>query len=101
MRHRGAKIHDGIMTPVGRPAAAYGDQSTAGKCRLGYVIGLMSFTLRGPRHIIQWTSEFARKLVQSSLGGEVYALREMADHMPMLREFYAHSLDLAPGMLGP
>ena len=71
-----------------------------GKRRLGYVIGLVSPTLRGPRHINQWTSEFARMLVKSSSGGEVYALSEMAGHMSMLQEFYAHFTGLPPGKVG-
>ena len=55
---------------------------------LGYIIGLMSSTLQGPVHIIQWTSKFTRKRVKSSLGGEIFALSEMWDHMEMIREFY-------------
>ena len=77
-----------------------GDQPTMGKCRLAYVVGLMSSTLRGPRNIIQWTSKFTRKLVRCSLGGKVYVSSEMADHMSMLREFYAHFMDPGPGMVG-
>ena len=48
MRAPGGKIHCGAMPPVGGPDAADGDQSLDGKCRLGLVIGLMSFTISGP-----------------------------------------------------
>ena len=34
------------------------------------------------------------------MGGEVYAFSEISDHMSMLREFYAHFLDMSPGMVG-
>ena len=44
---------------------------------MGYVIGLMSSTLKGPRHILQRTSKFTRKMVKSSMGREIYALSEM------------------------
>ena len=60
----------------------------------------MSPTFRGLRHIIQWASKFTRKLVESSLGGEVYAFSEMPDHMSMIREFRQLFFDLAPGMVG-
>ena len=75
------------MALAGRSGAAYGDQSSLGKCRLGYAIGLMSSTLSGPSHIIQRTSKFTREMVKSSLGGEVYAFSEMLGHMSMLRDF--------------
>ena len=55
---------------------------------MGYVIGLMSSTLTGPRHVLQWSSKFTRKPVGSSLGGELYALSAMADHMSLLRHYY-------------
>ena len=71
MRRRGEEIRDETMTLVEWPGAASGDRSATGKRRLGYSIGLMSSTLRRPRHIIQWTSEYTRQLVKSSLGGEV------------------------------
>ena len=38
MRSRGETTHCETMTPVGRSAAAYGDQSAEYKSRLGYVI---------------------------------------------------------------
>ena len=70
------------------------------KCRLGYGFGLMSSTLCGPCHIVQWASKFTRKLVKSSLGGEVCAFSEMLDYMSMLRGFYGHFADVYPGMVG-
>ena len=99
-RHREETIHGNAMTLAAWSDAAYVDQSSMGKCRLGYVIGLMSPNLYGPCHIIHWTSKFTRKLVESSLGGEVYALSEMLDHVSMLREFYGHFADLRRGMAG-
>ena len=53
-RQRRETIHGGTMTLVGWSNAACGDRPTTGKCRLGYVIGLMSSTLRGPCRIPQW-----------------------------------------------
>ena len=47
-----------------------------------------------------WSSKFTRKFVKRSLGGEVYAYSEMADHVSLLREFYAHFLDLPLGLVG-
>ena len=72
-RARGERIHKGAMTFVGRSDAAYGWLSEEGRCRLGYIVGLTSSSLSGPRHMIQWASKFTRKLVRSSLDGEVYA----------------------------
>ena len=88
------------MTLVGWSDAAYGDQSTLSKRRPGYVIGLMSATLRRPCPKIHWASKFARDSVESSLGWEMHAFSAMLDHMPMLQEFYAHSLDPAQRMVG-
>ena len=90
----------GAMALVGWSDAAYGNTTCVGKCRLGYLIGVMSSNLCGPCHIIQWTSKFTRKLVKSSLGGEVYAFSEMLDHMSMLREFYGNIAGSKPGMIG-
>ena len=88
------------MALAGWSDAAYGNTTCMGKCRLGYVIGVMSSNLSGPCHIIQWTSKFTRKLVKSSLGGEVYAFSEMLGHMSMLREFYGHFAGSNPGLIG-
>ena len=88
------------MSLVGWSDAAYGRLSEEGRCRLGYIIGLMSSSLSGPCHVLQWTSKFTRKLVKSSLGGEVYAFSEMVDHMSLIREFYAPFVDIPPGMVG-
>ena len=76
------------MTLVGLSDAAYGDQSSEGKCRVGYVVGLMSSTAKGPFRISQLTSRFARKMAKSRLGGEVYALSEMVDHVPLSKDCY-------------
>ena len=64
-----APIHEGAMMLVGWSDAAFGTHTQDGRCRLGYIIGLMSSTLTGPVHILQWTSKFTRKHVKSSLGG--------------------------------
>ena len=100
MRQRNEESHSGTATLAGWSDAAYGDQSTSGKRRLGYVIALISSTLRGQCRIIQWASKFTRKLAEGSLGGEVYAFSEMSDHMSMLREFDKHFLDMSPGKVG-
>ena len=39
-------------------------------------------------------------MVKSSIGGEVYAFREMLGHMPTLREFFGRFSRLRPGMAG-
>ena len=100
MRQRSEAIHSETMTSIGWSDAAYGDQPTMGERCMGYVIGLMSSTLRGPRQITKWTSKLTRRLDESSLGGEVYAFSEMIDHVSMLREFYGHFIDLTPGVVG-
>ena len=64
------------------------DQPTEGKCRSGHVIGLTSSTLKGPRNILQQRSKFTRKMAKSSLGGEVHALSEIADHMLLLKDYH-------------
>ena len=99
IRSRGDTIYCGTLPLVGWSGAAYGDKSAEGKPRSGYVIGLMSSTPKGPCRILQWTSKVTRKLVENSLGGEVYALSEMVDHKSMSREFYAHSAHLSLGMI--
>ena len=96
----GEKVHGGTLSLVGWSDAAYGDLSQSGKCRLGYLIGVMSASLSGPRHVLQWTSKFTRKLVKSSLGGEVYAFSEMVGHMALLREFCAPFSRISPSMVG-
>ena len=93
-RRRGGKIHGRTMTLAGWSGAAYGDPSTMGKWCLGYVTGLMSSASREPRHFFQ------RRLVTSSLGGDVSAFSGMVDHMPMLREFHAHFLDVLLSLVG-
>ena len=90
----------GTMTLAGWSDAAYGNTSRMGKCRSGYIVGVMSSNLCGPCHIIQRASKFTRKSVQSSLGGDVYAIGEMLDHLSMLREFYGHFTGLYPGLAG-
>ena len=70
------------MSLAGAPDAACGYLSMNGKCRLGYLIGIMSSPhMTGPRHVPQWTSKFTRKLVKSRLGEEAYAFSEMIDHV--------------------
>ena len=80
LRQREDRVHCGSMTLVGRPDAAFGDQSTAGKCRFGYVSGLMSSTLKASM------SHFAVNLqVRQGNGeeqaGRPHAISEMVNHM--------------------
>ena len=84
LRNRGEKVRSDPMSFGTWPDAAYGDQSSAGKFRLGCAIGLMSSTLSGPRHILQCTSKFSRELVNGILGGALHALSDMVDHMMLL-----------------
>ena len=46
LRKRVDRVHGAPRTLLGLSDAAYREQSTEGKCRVGYVIGLMSSTLR-------------------------------------------------------
>ena len=70
-RARGERLHKGTLTLAGWSDAAYGGLSEEGRCRLGYIIGLMSssLSLSGPCHVLQWTSKFTRKFVTGSLVG--------------------------------
>ena len=82
-------IHEGTMMLVGWSDAAFGTHTQDGRCRLGYIIGLMSSDLTGPVHILQRTSKFTGKHVKSSLVGEIFALSEMRGHMEMIKDLYA------------
>ena len=99
-RNQGVKVHRGSAPLVGRPDAAYSDQSTEGKRRLGYVVGLTSSTPRSPCRILQWTSKFTWEFVKSILGGEVYAPSEMADYMMLLRVFFGTFDGAIPDRVG-
>ena len=85
---RGERVLCDSMTLAGWRDAAYGGQSAAGEGRVGYVIGLMSSTSKGPCNILQRTPEFTRKIEKSSLGGQVNAGSEMMDRVLSLEEFY-------------
>ena len=98
IRTRGEKAHCGTMTPAGWPYIVYREQTSEGKCRPGYAIGLASSTLRVPCHLLQRPSKFARKLAERNPGGEVFAFSDMIDSMALLREFRAPVADLPPGM---
>ena len=100
MCNRGEKMHCGSMSLVGWSDAANGGQSTDGKCRLGRVIGLMPSSSAGPSHVLRRTSKFNRKLVDSTLGGEVYALSEMVDPTSSWRDSYGPFEGLSPGIAG-
>ena len=100
MRGRRKQFYRGTLSIVGWSDVAYGDQSAEGKYRLGSAIVLTSSTLRCPRHMPKRTSEFTRKSADSSLGGEVYGISEMVDHMSPPREFYEPFADSTPGMAG-
>ena len=47
-----------------------------------------------------WTSKYARKMVRSSLGGEVYAPSEMVDHTSLQREFCGPLVDMPRNTVG-
>ena len=51
MRNSGEMLRSGMMSLVGRSDAAHGGLSTEGKCRLGYVVGLVPSSPTGPSHI--------------------------------------------------
>ena len=63
-------------------------------------MGLMSTSPSWPRRIAQRAPKFTRKLVRSSLGGDVYAFCEMFGRASLLRGFREPSGDLSPGMIG-
>ena len=100
MRNRSWKLHCGATPLVGWSDAAFGDESTVGRCLRGYSIGLTSSSVTGPRHALRRAPEFTRKLVQSSPGGEVCALSVLADRLSLLGDFDAPGEVLAPGMVG-
>merc|ERR1712215_525615 len=56
-RSYGERLSSGALSLVGWSDAAYGDLSQNGKCRLGYLISIMSSSLSGPCHILQWTRQ--------------------------------------------
>ena len=100
MCNQGEKRRCGAMSLVGRTDAAFGDQSTGGKCRLRFGISPMAPSFAGPRHILLWASDAARTLARSSLGGGVYARGEMVDRATLIREICEPRERLAPGMSG-
>ena len=85
--NRVGEMHCGSMSLGEWSNAAYGDQSTKGKRRSGYVIGLMS-SMTGLRRVLQRAPKFSRMLVRSSLCGEDYAPSEMVGHMLLLEDFF-------------
>ena len=99
-RARGEEIRREITSIVGWAAAAHDDHPVEDKCLLGYATRLTSSTLNGPSHIIHWTSKFRRKVVESTAGGQAHALREMADHMSLPREFYVPFVNLSRCIVG-
>ena len=50
--------------------------------------------------MLQWTSKFTEKMAQSSLGGEVYALSEMANHMSLPKAINGPFEAANPGAVG-
>ena len=54
-RSNGERLHSGTLSLAGWSDAAYGNLSQNGQCRLGYFIGIMSSSLSGPCHVLQWT----------------------------------------------
>ena len=98
MRNWGGKLHCFTTSLVGWSDAAYGDLLTEGKCRLEVVIGLMFPSLTGQRRILRGASEFSRKVVKRSLGGEVCARSVTVEHMALMRDSSEPFSGLAPGM---
>ena len=84
LKEKGERVYCGSTTFGARSDASYWDRSTEGRRQLGYVIGLMSTTLKDPSRILQWASKFARKMVRSCAGREVFALSEVGDRMLIL-----------------
>ena len=84
------------MTLAGWPDAAHGDQNGEGAA--DWASRLVA--ARGPRRLVQRSCRYARKLEQSSLGGEVYAASEVMDHVAMLRRSYDPLVGLSPGEAG-
>ena len=64
------------------------------------MVGLISPTLGGPRHILQRTSEFTKKSATGSLRAEPYAFSETIDHASQLRGRHAPSAHLSLRMFG-
>ena len=100
MTARGERVHGRTMSLVRWSNAAYGDQSAKGKYPLGYIIRRAPSSPAGPRHVLQRTSRFTRKVVTRSLGGAAYALSEMVGHMSLIRDLYKSFEALSPGMIG-
>ena len=57
---RAGQVHCGTTSLVVWSDAACRNQSIEGRCRMGYVTGLMSSYLSDPLRILQWTSKFTR-----------------------------------------
>ena len=102
VRPRGCscEVRCGAISWVGWSDAGAGGRTNWGRRRLGYVIACAASTLRGPSHITQLFPKSTRKLVKSSLGGKVYARREMLDHGSLSLEFFAPFVDFSPGISG-
>ena len=69
MRASGEKVHCGTTTLAGWSDAADGEQTAEGRRRLGQMIGRVSSTHQGPRHLFQWATKIPKKMVKRSLGG--------------------------------
>ena len=81
----------GTMAMAGWSDVVYEHTMCMGNCRLGSPI------LYELCHIIQFTSEFTRKLVKRSLEGEVYAFGDVVDHLSLLRAFYGNLVGVESG----
>ena len=90
------KVLCGAMSLAGRSDRVHGDHWR----RPGFAIGFLPSTVHAPCRVLQWSSKFTRKMVKSSLGGQVYAFSEMADRAALLRDFFNSSVDLQPRMVG-
>ena len=88
------------MSLAGWPDAACGNEPPESKCPPSYVIGSMSSTPCGQRHISQWPSTLTGKPEKSDLSRKANAFSEMINHMTPLREFYVPSEHASPRTTG-
>ena len=79
------KVHCSTVTSAGWSDAAFGNPTKVGRCRLGYVIWLVSSSSRDACDLSQGSSKFTRKLVKGGLRREVYTCSEMMDHVVLLK----------------
>ena len=67
---------------------------------MGCLLWLIFPFLRAPCRLLQWSAEFTRRLVKSSLGGRVYAFCEMRGQLAFPKKFFAPLVDLSQAVAG-